>query len=50
MSLTKKKILFLITRINNTLININYYKFITQLSDIQKELNNYKNELNQMIK
>jgi hypothetical protein len=50
MSLTKKKILFLITRINNTLINRNYYKFITQLSDIQKELNNYKNELNQMIK
>ena len=49
MSLTRKKILFAIHKIyhmNNVINKIKYQNYIMSLQIIQKELNDYKNELN----
>lgn len=53
MSLTRKKILFAmhkIYHINNVINKIKHDRYIISLQIIQKELNDYKNELNLLDK
>lgn len=49
LSLTKKKILYL-KHLINYYININYYNNIVNLKFIEKEYNEFKNDLDKMSK